>query len=207
MTENEISEIDRLGLEIMQKSAEIAKLRQAQSPVEILDYPFRTIEGATTLSALFGTRDKLLVVHNMGQGCRYCTTYADGINGVLDHLEDAMAVVVVSKDPPQVQRAMAKDRHWKFRMASHEGAAYMADQCKMAGYDNCPGAAVYEKSIDQGNTKILRRAQTPFGPGDFFSPVWPFLSLAGLGEADWTPQFHYWSRPTKLDDGGENVKD
>lgn len=203
MAEIEMSEADRIGLEIMQKSAELAKLRKAEAPVAVDDYAFRTNEGETSLSALFAGRDRLLVLHNMGQGCRYCTVYADGINGVLDHLEDAMAVVVVSKDPPEAQRRMALDRGWRFRMASHGGGAYMDEQCKMAGYDNCPGAAVYERAGEA----ILRRARTPFGPGDFFSPVWPFLVLAGLGEADWTPQFHYWSRPQTLDDGGENVRD
>ena len=203
MADPQMSEADKLGLEIMEKSAKLAELRKTEAPVEVSDYSFQTNEGETTLSGLFAGRDKLLVIHNMGQGCRYCTTYADGINGVIDHLEDAMAVTVVSKDPPEIQRRMALDRRWKFRMASHGGGEYMEEQCKMAGYDNCPGAAVYEMQ----DSKIMRRAQTPFGPGDFFSPVWPFLALAGMGEADWTPQFHYWSRPQKLDDGGENVRD
>ena len=203
MDDPQLSEADELGLEIMQKSAKLAELRKAEAPVEVSDYTFQTNEGQTTLSGLFAGRDKLLVIHNMGQGCRYCTTYADGVNGVIDHLEDAMSVSVVSKDPPETQRRMALDRRWKFRMASHGGGKYMQEQCKMAGYDNCPGAAVYERK----GGKIYRRAQTPFGPGDFFSPVWPFLALAGIGEADWTPQFHYWSRPQRLDDGGENVRD
>jgi len=186
MAERNLSEADQLGLEIMQKSAKLAELRKAETPVEVSDYDFITNDGTTTLSDLFAGRDKMLVIHNMGQGCRYCTTYADGINGVLDHLEDAMSVVVVSKDPPQTQRRMALDRGWRFRMASHDGGAYMDEQCEMAGFKNCPGAAVYK--IDGG--KIMRHAQTPFGPGDMFSPVWPFLGLAGMGEAEWTPQFH-----------------
>ena len=203
MNENEMSQADRLGLEIMQKSAELAKLRKAETPVEVPDYTLQSIEGETTLAGLFAGRDKLLAIHNMGQGCRYCTTYADGINGVLHHLEDAMSVAVLSKDPPAVQRKMALHRGWRFRMASHSGGPYMQEQCKMSGYDNCPGAAVYELS----DGKIMRRAITAFGPGDMFSPVWPFLGLAGIGEEDWTPQFNYWTRPKKLDDGGQNVLD
>ena len=53
----------------------------------------------------------------------------------------------------------------------------------------------------------MRRGRTMFGPGDLYSPVWHFLALAGLGVSDWTPQFHYWRRPEKLDDGGENIRD
>ena len=53
----------------------------------------------------------------------------------------------------------------------------------------------------------MRRGKAVFGPGDLYCPMWHFLALAGLGEADWTPQYHYWSRPATLDDGGENVRD
>ena len=67
---------------------------------------------------------------------------------------------------------------------------------------NLPGASVYQ--CRHGN--IVRRGRTAFGPGDLYSPVWHFLALAGLGVPDWTPQFHYWRRPERLDDGGENVR-
>ncbi len=203
MSEPTLSPADQLGLEIMQKSAELAKLRAQDAPVPVDDYVFNTMSGETTLSALFADRDRLLVIHNMGQGCRYCTVYADGVNGVLHHLENAMSVVLVSKDDPDVQRRMANDRGWRMRLASHGGGAYMDAQCSMAGYKNYPGAAVYKKE----GGRIFRIGRTAFGPGDLFSPVWPFLGLAGMGEEDWTPQFTYWARPEKLDDGGENVND
>jgi predicted dithiol-disulfide oxidoreductase (DUF899 family) len=198
-----MSEADRLEQEIMEKALTLAALRRAEAPVEIGDYALKTLDGETTLSALFAGRDRLLVIHNMGQACRYCTLWADGINGVLPHLEDAMAVALVSKDPPETQRRIAQDRGWRFRMASHGAGAYMTEQCKMVGYDNCPGAAVYERR----ESKIYRRGRAGFGPGDLYSPVWHFLALAGLSEADWTPQFHYWRRPQKMEDGGANLND
>lgn len=198
-----MTEAEKLELEIMEKTQELAALRREESGVEVADYAFQTSNGETTLSGLFADRKRLLVIHNMGQGCRYCTLWADGINGVLGHLEDAMAVVLVSKDPPEVQRRMALDRGWKFRLASHGGGRYMAEQCAMGEHANFPGAAVYQ----QKDSKIMRCGRTAFGPGDLYSPVWHFLGLAGLGMSDWTPQFHYWHRPEKLDDGGENVRD
>lgn len=198
-----MTEAEKLEFEIMEKAQQLAALRRAEGGVEVPDYTFTTLDGETSLSNLFAGRDRLLMIHNMGQGCRYCTLWADGINGVLDHLEDAMAVAFVSKDAPETQRRMALDRGWKFRTASHEGGVYMTEQCAMGDYSNCPGAAVYETS----NGTIMRRGRTAFGPGDLYSPVWHFLGLAGLSEADWTPQFHYWRRPAKLDDGGENVRD
>ncbi len=197
------SEADRLEQEIMEKALTLAALRKAETPTEVGDYVFQTLGGDTTLSALFAGRDRLLVIHNMGQGCRYCTLWADGLNGVVLHLEDAMAVALVSKDPPETQRRLAQDRGWRFRMASHGGGAYMVEQCKMAGYDNCPGAAVYERR----DGKIHRRGRAAFGPGDLYSPIWHLLALGGLGEADWTPQFHYWRRPQKMEDGGANLND
>lgn len=198
-----MNEAARLELEIMEKAQQLAALRQAEADVDVEDYSFQAADGDVKLSGLFGQHEDLLLIHNMGQGCRYCTLWADGINGILHHLEDAMAVVLVSKDPPEIQRRMALDRGWKFRMASHGGGRYMTEQCSFDDHANCPGATVYRRK----NNRIVRRSRTAFGPGDLYSPVWHFLSLAGRGVADWTPQFRYWQRPEKLDDGGDNIRD
>ena len=198
-----MTEAEELEREIMEKAQRLAVLRRAEPDVEVEDYAFQTPDGEVRLSGLFGGRGRLLMIHNMGQGCRYCTLWADGINGVLQHLEDAMAVALVSKDPPEIQRRIALDRGWKFRIASHGGSNYMAEQCAMGDHSNYPGAAVYQRKDD----KIMRCSRTSFGPGDLYSPMWHFLGLAGLGMSDWTPQFHYWRRPEKLEDGGENIRD
>lgn len=185
----------------MEKASRLAALRKAEAPEEIGDYSFQTLDGETTLSALFAGRDQLLVIHNMGQGCRYCTLWGDGINGVLPHLEDAMAVALVSKDPPETQRRLAQDRGWRFRMASHGGGAYMKEQA--INGDNYPGAVVYERR----GGKIFRRGRAAFGPGDLYNPVWHLIALGGVSADEWTPQFHYWRRPQKMDDGGANMND
>ena len=197
-----MSEAQKLEYEIMQKAQQLAALRAVEEPAEVTDYVFQSAGGEIRLSDLFAGRDRLLVVHNMGQGCRYCTLWADGINGILPHLEDAMAVALVSKDPAETQRRMALDRGWVFQLASHGGGAYMTEQCAMGEQANMPGAAIYERR----SGKVLRRGSTFFGPGDLYSPLWHFLALAGMGPGDWTPQFHYWSRPANLDDGSENVR-
>jgi len=196
-----MTEAEKLEFEIMEKARKLAALRRKEADAEVPDYVFQTGSGETSLSHLFAGRERLLMIHNMGQGCRYCTLWADGINGVLDHLEDAMAVAMVSKDPPETQRRMALDRGWKFKMVCHGGGAYMTEQCSMGGHANYPGASVYE----QKNGKIVHRGRAAFGPGDLYSPVWHFLALAGMEQSEWTPQFHYWRRPGTLDDGGENV--
>src|ERR1700731_2466909 len=45
---------------------------QGQGEVEpepVEDYRFRTLEGETVLSELFGDKPELFVIHNMGKGC------------------------------------------------------------------------------------------------------------------------------------------
>ena len=199
----QMSDAQKLEMEIMQKSAELAALRKAEAPKEVPDYTFQTLTGEVKLSDLFAGRDKLLAIHNMGQGCRYCTLWADGINGILTHLEDAMAVALVSKDAPDVQQRMASDRGWRFTLASHGGGAYLDEQSVFESGGNYPGAVVYERK----GGKVYRASACAFGPGDLYSPMWHFLSLAGIGQEEWTPQFHYWSRPQKLEDGGENIRE
>ena len=125
----------------------------------------------------------------------------DGFNGLLPHLESALAVVLVSKDPPDVQRKFANSRGWRFRLASHGGGDYIREQGVLEGSDNFPGAVLYQRNGDA----ILRRNACLFGPGDLYCAMWGLLGLAGLDAADWTPQFNYWQRPAQLDDGGKNV--
>lgn len=197
-----MTEAEQLEFEIMQKAQKLAELRRNDPDQPVEDYAFETTTGATRLSTLFGDRDTLLVIHNMGQACRYCTLWADGINGVLAHLENAMAVVLVSKDPPATQRLMALDRGWRFQMASHGGGAYMAEHCGMGEHQNMPGCAIYARR-DGG--QLVKRARAFFGPGDLYSPVFHFLALAGRGADTWTAQFNYWRRPENLEDGGQNV--
>ncbi|HBK90668.1 MAG TPA: hypothetical protein DDZ68_03235, partial [Parvularcula sp.] len=91
-TRQAMTEADKLEAEIMEKAQRLAALRKAEPPIEIGDYALQTEGGETTLSALFGGREQMLVIHNMGQACRYCTLWADGLNGLVPHLEDAFAL-------------------------------------------------------------------------------------------------------------------
>ena len=198
MSNDEIAAVER---RIAELTAELNALRRQNPPTPVPDYAFQTLDGETSLSQLFGERERLLVVHNMGQGCRYCTLWADGFNGLLAHLESVLSVVLVSKDAPAVQRRFAHSRGWRFRMASHGGGAYIQEQGVFGEAENYPGAVVYER---QGAT-ILRKNACVFGPGDLYCAVWPFLGMAGLDGDDWTPQYNYWKRPEALEDGGQNL--
>ena len=198
MADDAITALER---RIGELTAELNAMRKDRAAEPVPDYTFKTTTGETTLRTLFGQRDELLVIHNMGQGCRYCTVWADGFNGLLPHLEDAMAVVLVSKDPPDVQCRFASSRGWRFRMASHGGGDYIQQQGVFGEAENYPGAVVYERR----DNAVLRKNACVFGPGDLYCALWPFLGLAGIEE--WTPQYNYWRRPDQLDDGGANLLD
>ena len=193
--------IEAIERQIGELTSELAALRKASEAESIPSYEFDTTAGRTTLLDLFADKDRLLVIHNMGQGCRYCTLWADGFNGLLPHLESALSVVLVSKDPPEVQRTFANSRGWRFRLASHGGGAYIREQGVYGEAENYPGAVVYERR----NGDILRKNACSFGPGDLYCALWPLLGLAGVDE--FTPQFNYWRRPERLEDGGENILD
>lgn len=197
------TEIPELEKQVFELTAKLNELRKASAGDKVRDYEFSTIDGATSLLNMFGDKQQLLLIHNMGQGCRYCTLWADGFNGFLQHLESVMSVVLVSKDPPELQRQFANSRDWRFRLASHGGGEYISEQTVMDGAENMPGAVVYERDGD----KITRKNSCIFGPGDIYCSMWGLLGLAGLGADNWTPQYAYWKRPEKMDDGGENLPD
>ena len=198
MTEQRIAQIQQ---QIFELTGELGTLLKQSRGTEVPDYRFASGSGEVSLLELFAGRDTLLAIHNMGQGCRYCTVWADGFNGFLPHLENAMSVVLLSKDPPELQRRFANERGWRFRLASHGGGDYIREQTVVDGQDNYPGAVVYKREGD----KVLRFNACVFGPGDLYCSLWSLLALAGRGAQDWTPQYSYWRRPEVLDDGGDNV--
>jgi predicted dithiol-disulfide oxidoreductase (DUF899 family) len=194
-------EIQALEKQLYELTTRLNELRKTSAGAKVPAYTFSTLDGEVTLLELFGDHDRLLLIHNMGQGCRYCTLWADGLNGFLPHLESAMSVVLVSKDAPDLQRTFANSRNWRFRLASHGGGDYIQQQSVAPGESNTPGVVVYERDGD----RITRKNAAEFGPGDVFCSIWNLLAMAGISVADWTPQYRYWQRPESMDDGGANI--
>ncbi len=196
-----MTELQKTEKELYELTKKVGQLRRDSKPQPVKNYKFQTATGETTLLDLFGNKDTLFLVHNMGQGCRYCTLWADGFNGFVPHLESKFAFAVASKDSPETQRNFATSRGWNFTMVSHGGGEYIKDQTVMAGESNMPGVVCYTRN----KSEIFRKNSAIFGPGDEFCSQWNLLSLAGVSPEDWTPQFSYWKRPEKLDDGGQNL--
>ena len=176
----------------------LVKLRRQLPPVPVKDYELKDADGPVRLSEMFGGKDDLILVHNMGTGCSNCTMWADEFNGVCQHLQSRAAFVVVSPDSPEVQRTFARKRGWRFPMYSAEGTTFTDDmgfrweeEAFLSGYQ--PGVSVFRKNTD---STIVRVAKDSFGPGDLYCSVWHLFDLLPDGAAGWDPLFEY---PTDID--------
>jgi len=194
MNENELLSIEdaiaKLELSLIDNKKKLAELRRSLLKKEVTDYTFKTHDGNEIhLSELFGDSDELILVHNMGQGCVYCTLWADGFNSLLPHLENRAAFVVVSPDDYNSQKEFYSSRNWKFRMYSSHNTSFFKDM----GFESenggpLPGVSTFAKT-DAG--KIFRIANASFGPGDDFCSVWHMFDLLPNGNKEWSPKYKY----------------
>jgi predicted dithiol-disulfide oxidoreductase (DUF899 family) len=181
-------EIAALEKEVVSAKEKLTEARRRKPHQEVSDYDLVTSDGVPVkLSELFGDKEDLIVVHNMGTGCAYCTLWADGFIGFTPHLSDRAAFVVVSPDKPEVQKNFAGKRGWNFRMVSTHDSEFNRDMGYQKGDDPWPGVSTFKK-IDG---KIYRIADTSFGPGDEFCSLWSLLDLLADGVNNWEPKYFY----------------
>jgi predicted dithiol-disulfide oxidoreductase (DUF899 family) len=183
-------EIESIEKQIYALKEELAKLRRAQPRLPVSDYVFKNHDGGeVALSDLFGGKDDLIVVHNMGTGCVYCTLWADGLNAMTEHLENRAGFVVNSPDSVDTQKAFKASRNWRFKMISSEGSTFNQDMgfASEEG-EPWPGVTTFHREGDGSITKV---ASAWFGPGDDFCAVWPLLDLLGDGANGWEPRYKY----------------
>ncbi len=167
---------------------EMRALQATMEPQPVDDYRFSDLQGEVRLSQLFRGKQDLFVIHNMGSTCPYCTLWADGYNGIYDHLADRAAFVVSSPDTPEDQQRFAKSRGWKFPMVSHRGTHFAEDMgYRSANGGWLPGVSVFQRQAG----RIVRVADSGFSPGDDFCALWHFLGLLPQGVDDWRPRFSY----------------
>ena len=181
--------IEKLEQKIAKEKVTLGKLRSSAKPQPVEDYVLTSADGKKTkLSALFGNKKELIVVHNMGSSCPYCTLWADGFNGLSQHLESRAAFVIESPDSPKTQSRFKKSRGWKFKMVSSDGSKFRTDMGYLqANGDRWPGVSTFVKK----NGKIFRHSNTGFGPGDNFCPAWDLFDLLPGGSGEWGPKFKY----------------
>ena len=169
----------------MKKQKKLTDLRRQIPPEEVPDYILKGQDNKKVrLSEMFDNKEDLIVIHNMGSNCSYCTMWADGFNGVLQHLKSRAAFVVVSPDPPHIQFTFAQKRGWQFKMYSSEGSTFTKDM----GFKNeegyLPGVSTFYKKSDN---KVVQISKAYFGPGDPFCAVWHLFDLLINGVNNWEP--------------------
>ncbi len=164
-------------------------LKRQFSRGEVENYQLAGTGGTTfRLSDLLGDKDDLIVIQNMGRSCVYCTLWADGFMGLLPHLRDRAAFVVVSPDAPAVQQEFAESRGWTFRMLSSEGSNFKRDLgFESEAGEQIPGISTFCRKGD----KIINVANDFFGPGDDYCSVWHMFDLLDKGPHGWGPKFKY----------------
>lgn len=176
--------------ELVKAKERLAELRRQLPREEVKDDTLKAWDGGEArLSSFFGDKKDLILIHNMGTGCSYCTMWADGFNGVFHHLENRAGFVVVSPNDCETQKKFALSRGWKFKMYSAKGTSFNKD----LGFENekrgaQPGVSVFRKEPDG---KIFRVSKAEFGPGDDFCAVWHLFNLLAEGPAGWEPKFSY----------------
>lgn len=178
--------IQEIQIEIMKLKHSLAE-EIANSPDEpVEDWELLDLDGKPVkLSALFGDKRELLVIHNMGKGCSYCSLWGDAMIGIANHLQQRSGFVLCSNDPPAVIKEFRELRGWQYPCVSGNGSGF----AKAMGYMSDegspePGVSAFHKQDDGA---IVRTGHASFGPGDDFCGVWPMFDLLKGGVNGWEP--------------------
>jgi len=169
----------------------VALLRRSRPREVVQDYELTKLDGSkVNISELFGDKSDLMLVHNMGKSCPYCTLWADGFNGLTDHIENRTAYALVSNDDPKTAKEFSSSRNWRFTVLSGAESDFAADMGFTNPKDNTPtpGVSTFRKE-DDGT--IIRIGKAWFGPGDDFCGIWHLFDLLADGTGDWAPKFSY----------------
>ncbi|MFN8277691.1 MAG: DUF899 family protein [Chitinophagales bacterium] len=183
--------IEGLQKEIRARRKAIRELRQHLEPELVTDYQLLDRNrDRVSLSSLFGSSDELLVIHNMGKSCVYCTLWGDHLNGMWRALNNRVPVVMLNADTPETQREFSASRGWEFPMYSAAENNMITDLGfkKEDGY--WPGVSALVKK----DGKIFRASYDLFGPGDPYAGLWHFLDLLPKGVNNWQPAYQYGSK-------------
>lgn len=174
--EKEIGGIEK-EIEALRKKK--IELNSKLAAMEVKDYVLKDREGKDVkLSEMFAGKDHLILVHNMGKGCPYCTMWADGFKDTYKEIEKKASFVLVSPDKPEIHKKFAEEHGWNYRTYSADGTEFIFDMgydfIKDGKHNYWPGVSVFEKAKDGS---IKRVAKDFFGPGDFYCNIWHFIDL------------------------------
>ncbi|MCC7479133.1 DUF899 family protein [bacterium] len=174
-------QIEEKEAQIQQLRSEINAMRQGLAAMPVQDYELTRPDGsACRLSDFVGVNDQLILIHNMGFACPYCTMWADGFNSLWRYLAKRSGFVLLSNDRPDQQLAGMQKRGWTFPMATARGTSLFAD----LGFQDAPGADGAPggwwpglSSIYRQDGQLMRHNAAIFGPGDDFCSIWHMFPL------------------------------
>ena len=179
---NDLAEAEKEIHEAKKALFEAYRNRPAEA---VEDYVLSRLDGsAVRLSELFGDHDDLILIHNMGHACDYCTMWADGFDGLVSYIETRAAFVVCSPDPPETQRRMVEERDWSFTMVSADGSSFIDDMGFASEDAYHPGVSSFYRGEDG---TIRRIASRGFGPYDDYCSTWNFFGILRDGVDGWQP--------------------
>lgn len=183
-------EIENLREEIIRNREKINELRKKVSREKVQNYEFKNPGGKPVkLSEMFGDKEELIIIHNMGKSCPYCTLWADGFNGFINHFENRAGFALTSPDPPEILKEFTEGRGWKFKVYSTKGNTFKKDLGFYSVKEgNLPGVSTFLKD-EKGN--IYHYSSDKFGPGDDYCSIWNFFEMLPKGTNSWHPKYSY----------------
>lgn len=183
-----VEQITALEKQLEETKAQLLAARKQLPQVPVEDYVLKTVDGSDVrLSELFGDHDEMLLIHNMGTGCSYCTIWADGFNPFVPYFTDRCAFVVSSPDPHEKMAQFASSRGWKFPIVSIDGTTLAGDfEFKPDEMSTWPGVTALQRQPDGS---ITRHTRAFFGPGDDYCSVWGLLDLLPGGVGSFEPNY------------------
>lgn len=185
---------------VRQEITALQKLHKERPAEKVKNYTFKNLVAEVTLAELFADKEELIVIHNMGEHCPYCTLWADGFNGYYNQLRGRAAFVLINNDKPELQQQFATARKWTFPVVSCQGTTFFQDmgfqgQSKTGEAMFWPGVSIFRKAKDGS---IERTTRAVFGPGDLFSSIWHLFELLPKGPNGWEPSNKTTTEPKGL---------
>jgi predicted dithiol-disulfide oxidoreductase (DUF899 family) len=182
-------EVSRLTREVEAAKTRLREAQQRATPQPVDDVELKRPDGSPVrLSQLFAGKKDLILWHNMGRSCVYCTLWADGLRGLAEHLVNRAGFALCSPDEPRILREFSESRGWTFPRVSAHGTRFLRTM-NMANDKDSPQPGISAFHLDTG--RIVRTGWAYFGPGDDFCPLWPALDLLKNGANGWEPKYSY----------------
>jgi len=176
------------------------------------DYVFEELDSSgnvkqTRLSELFKPGKDTLIVYSFmfapddKNACSSCTSIMDGINGMVDHVNDKTNFVVIARAPIQKFKDWGNGRGWNnLRMLSSDKNTYNHDYlAENSRESQMPMLNVFHRTPEGifhfYGTELLYVKEEPGQNGRHVDMIWPLWNLfdytpEGRG-TDWYPKFSY----------------